>query len=124
MMAVIRAKRATYHRVARRVALSEPDPKATPTRSRCTVDARTSSTLSSDDMAAATMASRRNALVPAAKTSGAASSCGTTRSVSASPPGRTLRAYSPTGIRSEYTTMNAAVDTQTPFQIAALLSSA
>ena len=92
--------------------------------SRCAVDAITRSTLSSDDIAAATIASSRNALAPAEKTPGVVSSCGTTMSVSARPPGMMLRAYSPTGISSEYTTTKAMVDTHTPLRIAARLSSA
>ena len=70
MIAVISANTATYSRVPASAERSERDLRIIPTMSRSALEAITRSTLSSDDMAAATMASRRKALAPAEKTPG------------------------------------------------------
>ncbi len=67
------------------------------TTSRSHVDAITSSTLSSDDMAAAIMATTTNAAKTGGMTPASPRSVGTTRSDSAIPLPITWCAYSPIG---------------------------
>ena len=92
MMAVMNANRATYHRVARRAFVSLAAGRHRPTMSRSHVDAITSSTLSREDMAAATMATTRNAPTVGLNTVPLLRRVGTTRSVSTISPGMILRA--------------------------------
>ena len=101
MIAVMKAKRATQRRVRRSSSASLRWPRSTAKMSRSAVEAITRSTLSSEDIAAATMATTRNAVTPGVKMSPCVSNIGTIRSVSLTPSGKMLRAYSPSGTSSE-----------------------